>query len=202
LFCGKPLIWWTIHALSKTNTVDEIIVATDSSKIENIVEDFGFEQVKIYHRSPLNATDQSSTESVMLEYIESVALDRNTRFLLVQATSPFTRPEDFKNALDLFHSTQCDSILSVVENKRFFWSKNGEALNYNYKNRSRRQDLEASLMENGAFYISTVKDILVSKNRLSGKVLPYIMPEYTGLELDEPMDWLQGEAIMKFLLRK
>lgn len=36
-FCGKPLVCWNIEALENCPEVDEIIVATDSDKIEETV---------------------------------------------------------------------------------------------------------------------------------------------------------------------
>lgn len=36
-FCGKPLVCWNIEALEQCKEVDEIIVATDSDKIEEVV---------------------------------------------------------------------------------------------------------------------------------------------------------------------
>ena len=32
-FCGKPLIYWNLSALEKSELVDEVVVATDSEKI-------------------------------------------------------------------------------------------------------------------------------------------------------------------------
>ena len=61
-------------------------------------------------------------------------------------------------------SNKLDSILSCVETKRFFWTKNGEPINYDYNSRPRRQDFEGILMENGAFYINTVANIKNYKN--------------------------------------
>ena len=37
LFCGNPLVCWSIEALERCKYVDEIIVATDSNQIANIV---------------------------------------------------------------------------------------------------------------------------------------------------------------------
>ena len=37
-FCGKPLIYWNLFALEKSELVDEIVVATDSEKIFKKVE--------------------------------------------------------------------------------------------------------------------------------------------------------------------
>ena len=53
------------------------------------------------------------------------------------------------------------------------------------------------MMENGAFYINRVDNILRDKNRLSGKIAVYEMPEFTSVEIDEPDDWIIAESIMK-----
>lgn len=66
-----------------------------------------------------------------------------------------------------------------------------------YKNRPRRQDFEGSFVENGAFYISKVSNIKRYKNRLSGNIGIYEMPEYTHVEIDEPEDWLAIERTIK-----
>ena len=69
LFCGKPLVCWNIEALEDCDLIDEIIVATDSDKIEETVLAQPYKKTKIYRRSAENACDTASTESVMLEYI-------------------------------------------------------------------------------------------------------------------------------------
>ena len=53
-FCGKPLIYWNLFALEKSELVDEIIVATDSKQIFKIVNEFNFSKVKLYNRSAEN----------------------------------------------------------------------------------------------------------------------------------------------------
>jgi N-acylneuraminate cytidylyltransferase len=195
--CGKPLIYWTISALEKTNSIDEIIVATDSDEIEEITLSFKFKKVKIYRRLSENATDTASTESVMLEYIEKSDLPDETIFILVQATSPLTESVHFSEALELYCNGKYDSLLTCVRNNRFFWNENGNPQNYDYKNRPRRQDFNGQLMENGAFYINTAGNIKKYKNRLTGKIGIYEMPEYTGIEIDEPEDWIVIENLMR-----
>ena len=81
------------------------------------------------------------------------------------------------------------TLLSVVRSKRFFWAENGKPINYDFKKRPRRQDFDGMMMENGAFYISSVGSVLKSQNRLSGKISLYEMPEESGFEIDEPSDW-------------
>lgn len=202
-FCGKPLVCWNIEALEACPQVDEIIVATDSPEIEQVVHAGHYKKTLIYHRSAENACDTSSTESVMLEYIKQS--DKGTMynvqsddiFMLVQATSPLTQTCHFSEALQLYAQGEYDSMLTCVRNKRFFWNADGSSLNYDYRHRPRRQEFDGLMMENGAFYINTVANILASGNRLSGKIGIYEMPEYTSFEIDEPDDWIIMENLMR-----
>lgn len=193
MFCGKPLIYWNLLSLQKSN-VDKIIVATDSDQIKNIVLSFSFSKVEVYNRNDENATDEASSESVMLEYIKSVNMLDSDIFMLVQATSPFTQTNHFDEALELFKSF--DSVVSCSITKRFFWKENGVALNYDINKRKRRQDFKGTLIENGAFYINSIKNIKQNKNRISGNVGLYRMPEYTSIEIDEQLDWITAEKTM------
>jgi len=196
-FCEKPLLYWSLNSLENTVEVDKVIVATDCDEIEKTVKEFEFSKIHIYRRKPENATDISSTESVMLEYLEDSGLKAEDIFMLVQATSPFTQSQDFTKAIAQYLERGCDSLLSGTRIKRFFWNKDGTPLNYNYESRPRRQDFDGLFMENGAFYINKVENILKNKNRLYGKIGLYEMPEFTSLELDEPDDWIIGEQLMK-----
>lgn len=196
-FCGKPLVCWNIEALEKCNEVDEVVVATDSEEIWNTVAEQGYKKTVLYRRSAENACDTATTESVMLEYINYAHLSSDDIFMLVQATSPLTEAKHFSEALQMYMNGKYDSIITCVRNYRFFWNEDGTSLNYDYMNRPRRQNFSGMLMENGAFYINTVKNILQSGNRLSGKIGIYEMPEYTATEIDEPDDWIILENLMR-----
>ncbi len=201
-FFGKPLVYHVLFALQNSVEVNEIVLATDCDEYAKIASDFGFSKLKIYKRLPENAQDTSSTESVMLEYIYRENISDDDLFILAQATSPFTTSNDIDNAVRQLIYSSKDSLLSCVRTKRFFWGQNGVPINYDYQNRPRRQDFEGIFMENGAFYINKVSSIIRNKNRLSGVIEIYEMPEYTALELDEPEDWDIGEIIMTKIYRK
>jgi len=196
-FCGKPLVYWNLLALENSKNIDKVIVATDCKKIKEIVKNFGFKKVEVYDREEKNATDTASTEDVMLEYINKSELKDDDLFILVQATSPFTQSEDFDKAIEKLKKEKADSLLTCARIKRFFWNEDGTPINYDYKNRPRRQDFKGVLAENGAFYINSVGNIKKYKNRLSGKIAIYEMPEWTFIELDEEDDWFIAERLMK-----
>ncbi len=201
--CGKPLVYWTAKAACDAASIDRVYVATDSDKIKEAVESFkltdsAFEKLTVIDRDPENANDTASTESVMLEFAEKVDFEN---LVLIQATSPLLQAKDLDEGFKLFDTEGTDSVLSVVRQKRFIWKTDEKGFvspaNYDVFNRPRRQDFDGYLMENGAFYITTKKDLLGSKNRVSGNMKAYEMDEDTALEIDEPSDFLIIEMLLK-----
>jgi N-acylneuraminate cytidylyltransferase len=197
---GKPLVYWTVKAACEASCVDKVIVATDSEEIKQVVLNFGFDKVEIYDREPANAQDTSSTESVMLEYINKSDLNTDDNFILIQATSQLLKAEYIDEMFNALKSSDADSIFSGVREKQFHWIETTEGvkpINYDYKNRPRRQDFQGIIAENGACYINSIGNVLKEKSRISGKIIAYEMPAETAYEIDEESDWLIVEELMK-----
>ena len=197
LLSGKPLVYWTARAANDAVCIDKVVIATDSQEIKDVVRAFDLLKVEIYDRNPKNAQDTSSTESVMLEYIQAKGVNPCDMFFLIQATSPLLKSKHIDEMYNKYNSDGADSAISCVRTKRFFWSEDGKSINYNYKNRPRRQNFDGLMMENGACYINSVGNIVRDKNRLSGKISVYEMPEYTAIEIDEPDDFILIEKLME-----
>ena len=134
----------------------------------------------------------------MLEFANKYDFDN---IVLIQATSPLLTSEDLDKGFALFNEKGTDSVLSAVRQKRFNWQINEEGYayptNYDVFKRPRRQEFDGYLVENGAFYITSKKDLLKYKNRVSGNIKAVEMNEDTFFEIDEPSDWLIIEALMK-----
>ncbi|MHA6247041.1 cytidylyltransferase domain-containing protein [Pontibacter sp. CAU 1760] len=195
--CGQPLLYWGLLALEKSQYIDIVYVATDSREIKEVVLTFNFKKVVIYDRLPANAQDHSSTEDLMLEFLEWLDLPDYDQLILLQATTPYTTHKDLDKALEQFWQEDFDSLLSCGRTKRFIWNEEGTPQNYDYKCRPRRQDFDGTLIENGAFYISTVGGVKKTKCRLNGRIGIYEMAEYTLTELDEPEDWYLAEMLLQ-----
>lgn len=201
---GKPLVYWTVLACCECAYIDKVYVATDSEEIKKVVEDFciedreKFKRVYVIGRSAETANDTASTESAMLEFANNYKFDN---IVLVQATSPMLRGEDLDEGFRVYSIEGTDSVLSVVPQKRFTWKIDDENIaypeNYDVYNRPRRQDFEEYYVENGAFYICRRRDLLNTKNRVSGNIRIARMSEDTFYEIDEPSDWIVVEALMK-----
>ncbi|MCM8711379.1 acylneuraminate cytidylyltransferase [Clostridium sp. SYSU_GA19001] len=194
---GRPLIYWTLDAAIGCEDIDEVIVATDSEKIKQVVNNYNSPKIKIVGRSEETSTDTASTESVMLEFSYRYSFDN---IVLIQATSPLLTSEDLSRGLKKFKENNIDSVLSVVRQKRFIWSeinRIARPMNYDYLNRPRRQEFEGFLVENGAFYITSRERLLNSKCRISGNIGLVEMNEDTYFEIDEPSDWIIIEELLK-----
>ena len=197
LFLKKPLIYWTLLSLEKSKIINKVYLATDSKKIANIAISFKFKKLKIYIRSKSSAKDSAQTEEVLLEFIKKNKINKKDYLFLVQPTSPYIKSQDYNNAFKKLIKINKKSLLSVVKTKHFFWNEKGKPLNYNFKKRPRRQDFKGMYVENGAFYLNSVKNILISKNRLTNPIGFYEMSNKSLLELDEKNDWELAEFIKK-----
>ncbi len=196
--CGKPLVYWTVKAACGCSAIDKVYVATDSEQIRETVLSFQMDKVEVIGRSAESASDTASTESAMLEFAASYEFDN---IVLIQATSPLLQSDDLERGFALFSLPDCDSVLSVVPQKRFYWSYTTDGnvvpTNYDVYHRPRRQEFSGSLTENGAFYITSKHDLLQTGNRISGRIKAVEMCEDSFFEIDEPSDWVIIEALMK-----
>tara|TARA_B100001741_G_C16551149_1_gene599419 strand:- start:3663 stop:4085 length:423 start_codon:yes stop_codon:yes gene_type:complete len=119
--------------------------------------------------------------------------------ILVQPTSPFTKPEDFDAALELFENGRFDSLVTGVSDHSFSWEVDevGNSIpKYNPKSRPRRQDMKSLRKENGAFYITKRKIWDEEKCRLGGKIGFYVMEPYQSIEIDSEFDWILLEQLI------
>ena len=201
-FNGKPLVYWTAYASEHAACIDKLVIATDSEEIKSTVLGFGFDKLEVYDRDKENAVDTATTESVMLEYINKSDLKEDDLFFLIQATSPMLKSEYIDGMYNEFVRNGSDSMFSGVREKQFKWLKVNNTnelkpVNYDYRNRPRRQDFEGVIAETGACYINSVGNIKRDNCRLSGKISAYELPSYTMYEIDEPTDWVIAEEIMK-----
>lgn len=204
LLNGRPLVYWTIDAAVNCKYIDKVYVATDSSKIMDVVNHYdsdSYGKLEVISRSAETASDTASTESAMLEFAGNYDFEN---IVLIQATSPLLKSSDLDGAIEKYDNF--DSMLSVVAQKRFYWNYNDDGsvspINYDFKNRPMRQQFNGNLVENGAFYICSKEDLLKTKCRLSGKIGCQVMDEKSFYEIDEPSDWEIIEQLLKTTLKK
>jgi N-acylneuraminate cytidylyltransferase len=186
---GKPLAQWVIDACKNSKYINDTFISID----DKIISD-SLINCEIFWRSKETSTDEASSESALIEFIEK--LNPEDLIVFIQATSPLLKSEEIDKGIEMILSGDYNSVLSVVRQKRFIWNDNSTPT-YDLNNRPRRQEWNGYLVENGAFYINRVKHILESRCRISGKVGMVECSEESYYEIDEPSDWIIVENLLK-----
>lgn len=185
LISGKPLCAWVLESACVSNIFDKVLVSTDSNEIIEVIKNLKL-PVEVIKCPGELAKVKSTTEELMLDISEKYNFDL---IFTIQATSPLTTANDFKNAYKLFIECNFDSLLTGVRTKKIFWGLEGIPLNYKHMKRPIGQDFKYVLMENNAFYI-TKRSILENKKCiLGGKIGIYEMLPENSIEIDESEEW-------------
>lgn len=193
---GKPLIAYSIEQSLSSSYIDLTIVSTEDEEIAEISRQYG---ARVIVRPKELAEDTTPTEPALIHVINE--LDKESikpdYLVLLQPTSPIRREYDIDRAIERLIDGNGDSLLSVHENSSFLWSKEGKPLNYDHKARPRRQDKEWEFIENGSIYITKRNILLKENNRLGGKIMTYVMPEWASFEIDTQFDFELVEYIAR-----
>jgi N-acylneuraminate cytidylyltransferase len=198
--CGKPLIAWTVEQARAARGVDVVAVSSDSDNILAAAEAAG--AVGVPRPADISG-DLASSETAWLHALEAIdaRLGRFERIVALQATSPIREPTDIELALDTFDRERLDSLLSVCEVEDYFnWriGDNGpEPINYDYRNRRMRQQIEKRYLENGSFYVLIPSLLREQNNRLGGKIGFHVMERHKMFQIDRPEDVKLCAAIMR-----
>ncbi|MBH5368869.1 acylneuraminate cytidylyltransferase family protein [Bradyrhizobium glycinis] len=198
--CGRPLIAWTVEQARAARGVDVVAVSSDSDAILAAAEAAGAVGVQ---RPDDISGDLASSESAWLHALDATEaqMGRFERVVALQATSPIREPSDIENALATFDRDHLDSLLSVCEVEDYFnWriGANGpEPINYDYRNRRMRQQIEKRYLENGSFYVLIPSLLREQNNRLGGKIGFHVMDRHKMFQIDRPEDVKLCAAIMR-----
>lgn len=176
LLNNKPLISYAIEA-SLLSMCDETWVSTDGESIKEVSLKYG---AKVIDRPEEFATDESSSEDALIHFAKNIECDF---IVFIQPTSPLLLSTDINCGIKMI--SDYDSVFSgYKEEWSSRWSSAMKTINWNGKDRPRRQDAEDVYVENGAFYITSKKNLLESKSRYSGKIGCVEMSLYRSFQLD------------------
>jgi CMP-N,N'-diacetyllegionaminic acid synthase len=209
LLDGKPLIQYAIEGALESQSIDKVVVSTDSQEIADISKNFGAEVPFI--RPSYLADDSSPTIDTVIhclqyyqnqgEYFDAVCL--------LQTTHPFRTSQDIESSIEKFKEDSADSLISVIEvpqefNPHWVYIKdsggNLKIATGEKKIISRRQELPDAFIRNGAIYITKASVLIKEKSLYGNKISAYSMTSKNHVNLDTMADWGKAEAILK--LRK
>ena len=183
---GISLVERSLRTALKSK-VDQIIVSTDDKEISEIVVKYG---VTLHNRSVENSGDSASTESVILEVIETFESNwpSNSTVGFIQVTSPFILPETINKCFDLAENGY--SSFSAKSFHGFIWENETKwkPINHPFDFRPRIQDVKQKVMETGAIYTFPLTKFKEKKYRFCSEVMPVLVNPITSLEVDTVED--------------
>ncbi len=195
----KPLIAHSILDAKESKYTDKVFVSTDDREITEVSQQYGAE---IIDRPNELAGDSASSESALIHALSEIEKTGVTPDLIVflQCTSPIRTGIDIDKAIAKLKAENADSLLSVSPSHRFLWEEVdglAKSINYDYRDRPRRQDMQPQYVENGSIYIFKPWVLKELGNRLGGKISLFVMSEAASWEIDSPLDFEIAESLMK-----
>ncbi len=203
LFCGKPIIGWSIEAAQDSECFDRIIVSTDDEEIADIARSFGAE---VPFLRPKNLSDEhSGTIPVIAHAIEWQS--RNGReaahACCIYPTAPFIQPSDLILGMEMLLNNDVAYAFSVTSFAfpiqraiKINIDHRIEMLNPQYFN-ARSQDLEKMWHDAAQFYWGRSEAWMSGMPIFSNNSLPIILPRYRVQDIDIMEDWEKAEYMFR-----
>lgn len=205
-FCGKPLMAWTLEQCLAAKGVDSVWVSSDSDEILDIGSTCGAHPIR---RPEELAGDAATSESAWLHALEVIEkqMGKVNLVLAPQVTSPLREPADIERGLALFATGQYDSLFSCsIAEDLYFWQRaqDGtlESVNYDWRNRKRRQDHASQYIENGSFYMFKPEVLRRFNNRFGERIGMVEMEFWKTFEIDSLETLRLCAALMREFLLK
>jgi len=192
---SKPLISWCLQSMLEFGKFDSVWVSTDHEGIGECATACG---AKVFKRGSENAKDESTSIDAVQEFLAS---HKEVDVLcLIQCTSPFIQPDFLETGYKMMLHGY-DSVFSVTRNKKLRWSemqsKEGTTspVNFDPRNRPRRQDYKGDVVENGMFYFSR-RELIEDRLFQGGKCGYVEIPQEYSVEIDSPFDLAFAEQVL------
>lgn len=206
LFCGKPMIGYSIDAALKTGLFDRVIVSTDDKEIADIAVSLGAEVP--FLRPDALADDFTGTGAVIkhaLTWLNAHGVSAQY-VCCIYATAPFLLPELLREGYDKLLASKKSFAFSITT----FPFPIQRAIKLNQEGlidaffpefvQFRSQDLEASYHDAGQFYWGLEKAFLDEEPSFSPISMPVIVPRYLVQDIDTMEDWHRAELMYRAYL--
>ena len=208
---GRPLIEHTFATAQECGRLDRIFLSTDLAAAIALAR-AKYPRVEVpYVRPQELCSDQASLVDVvvhLLEHLKRTEGKTPQAIMLLQPTSPFRHVAEIDEAIRVFRSDRCESMLGVTrtmhhpadyvyrsapDDPRFHWVMRAPEW-------QRRQDFPDVYFNSGALYLCTVKYLQVNRRFYDESSRLFLMSEESALDIDTPFDlalargWLCDQA--------
>jgi len=197
---GVSLLEWTIRAALDSTALNFVAVSTEAPDIAKTARACG---VNVLNREMALARDDSSIIGVLQSAL--LTLEQSGLFfdavVLLQPTSPFRTAQHIVECTELFSTSKADTLISVHHSKEHpyyqFTMEYGQVTPFfdRQKASTLRHELPIALSENGAVVIYA-REVIEQGLTYGKTIVPYIMKERDGLDIDTSEDLLFAQFIL------
>jgi len=202
---GRPLIEYSIKAALDVNQITDLIVSTDDKEIADIARELG---AQVPFIRPLElATDQAQSAPVVMhavEFMEKLKGYKYDAVLMLQPTCPLRKSLHIKKALDIYQSSDYDSLVSVVSvsqhpyrMKKLVGDKLINYIDQGFENMKPRQELPEVYIRNGAIYLCSRSVIMDKKVLVGQNCYGLVMNDFESVNIDRKLDLVLAETILR-----
>lgn len=199
---GAPLINWSIASALNSRLYDVVCVSTDSSEIRRIALKAGAD---VPFLRPAEIASDHSLQIEVIRHCLEFYQNRNLEFdsiTLLQPTSPFRLIEDLSNSMELYNSTNYETLISVKDITDFNDSACYSAKsNTNFlelfpmsqkvnegRGGTLRQNFVKKYWRNGSIYIFKPSNIVVDRILIKDPIVGFEMPWKRSINIDSHAD--------------
>lgn len=205
MFCGKPMIAWSIEAALASDCFDRVIVSTDDDEIAKVAQEWGAE---VPFRRPAELSDDhTGTIPVIAHAIDWLGEHGQAQapeaVCCIYATAPFVQAEDLTAGLRVLQSPEVDYAFSVTSfafpiQRALRITETGRVAMFQPENFSTRsQDLEEAWHDAGQFYWGRAEAWCAGIPIFSERAMPVVLPRHRVQDIDTPEDWQRAEWLFK-----
>lgn len=199
-FCGRPLISWTIDAAKEAPSLTHLACTTDDPEISKLAWDAG---IKVIDRPAELASDQSPVIHAVEHALAQLSDTEFDAVFLLQPTNPLRIAADIEAAVEIFHRTQADSVISYIpcgdrHPYRMREIHSNRVIKPNFaepRDGMPRQQMPEYYLRTGETYVASVAHIRKTRSMYGGRECPYMIPKERAWNVDEPLDLVIAGAM-------
>jgi N-acylneuraminate cytidylyltransferase len=207
LFCGKPIIAYSIEAAQQTRLFDQVVVSTDDDEIASVAREFG--ATTPFVRPKEIADDFTGTNAVVKHAVAWFNAQSNdvTHACCLYATAPLVQARFIAEGYEALSRSDAAFAFSVTSYAfpiqravRITPEGRVDAI-YPEHRMTRSQDLEHAYHDAGQFYWGTARAFLEDMPLFAPHSIGVVLPRHLVQDIDTLEDWTQAELMYAAISR-
>jgi pseudaminic acid cytidylyltransferase len=203
MFCGKPIIAYSIAAAKQTGLFDQVVVSTDDEEIATVARELG--ATTPFIRPKEIADDFTGTNAVVKHAVTWFNAQSKvvTHACCLYATAPLVQARFITEGYEAL--ARSDAVFAFSVTSYAFPIQRAVRIRpdgrvdavYPEHRMTRSQDLEHAYHDAGQFYWGTARAFLEDMPLFAPHSIGVILPRHFVQDIDTPEDWERAELMYR-----